>query len=98
MWWIVDVGFSHAFDENNASEAQEKCLHLDCQGTNILYRSLDNCIFGEIINMKTAHEIWFYLNEKYGAASYDIDDELKKEAHEDVELGDCGGLLHLMVK
>jgi hypothetical protein len=34
--------------------------------------------------MKSAHEIWIYLNEKYGAIS-DDDDEPKKEAHEDVE-------------
>jgi hypothetical protein len=62
MWWIVDVGFSHAIDENNATQAQEKCLHLDCQATNIIYRSLDDSIFGEIINKKNAHEIWIYLN------------------------------------
>jgi hypothetical protein len=46
MWWITDVGFSHGIDENNASQALEKCLHLDCQATNIIYRSLDVCIFG----------------------------------------------------
>ena len=34
--------------------------------------------------MKTAHEIWSYLNEKYGTVS-DDDDEPKKEAHECVE-------------
>jgi hypothetical protein len=39
------------------------------------------------MNMKTAHEIWSYLNEKYGTVSddYDEDNEPKKEAHEDVE-------------
>ena len=34
--------------------------------------------------MKTAHEIWSYLNGKYGMVS-DDDDEPMKEAHEDVE-------------
>ena len=34
--------------------------------------------------MKTAHEIWSYLNEKYATVS-DDDDEPKKEAHEDIE-------------
>ncbi|OQU76582.1 hypothetical protein SORBI_3010G169250 [Sorghum bicolor] len=48
-------------------------------------RSLDDCIFGEIIDMKTAHEIWVFLNEKYGAISDDDDDMPKVEAHEDVE-------------
>ena len=36
MWWIVDVGFSHALNEKNSTQAQKKCLHLDCQATNIL--------------------------------------------------------------
>jgi hypothetical protein len=84
MWWMVDVGFSHVLDEENLTQAQEKCLDLDIQATNIMYRSLDDCIFGKIIDMKTAHEIWSYLNEKYGMVS-DDDDEPKKEAHEDVE-------------
>ena len=87
MWWIVDVGFSHALDEDNLTQAQEKCLDLDIQATNIMYRSLHDNIFGEIIDMKTAHEIWSYLNKKYGTVSSDDDDddEPKEEAHECVE-------------
>ena len=81
----VDVGFSHVLDEDNLTQAQEKCLDLDIQATNIMYRSLDDCIFGEITNMKTAHEIWIYLNEKYGMVSDDDDDEPMGEVHEDVE-------------
>ena len=34
--------------------------------------------------MKTAHEIWSYLNEKYGVVS-DDDDKHKREMHEDHE-------------
>jgi hypothetical protein len=86
IWWMVDVGFSHVLDEENLTQAEEKCLDLDIQATNIMYRSLDDCIFGEIINMKTAHEIWNYLNKKYGMVSNDDDDdEPMKEAHECVE-------------
>ncbi|KAG0538085.1 hypothetical protein BDA96_03G204600 [Sorghum bicolor] len=84
IWWMVGVGFSHVLDEDDLTQAQEKCLDLDIQATNIMYRSLDDCIFGEIIDMKTAHEIWVFLNEKYGAISND-DDVRKVEAHEDVE-------------
>ncbi|OQU77777.1 hypothetical protein SORBI_3009G101250 [Sorghum bicolor] len=84
MWWIVDVGFSHMLDEDDLTQAQDKCLDLDIQATNIMYIYLDDCIFGEIIDMKTAHEIWVFLNEKYGAIS-DDNDVLKVEAHEDVE-------------
>ncbi|KAG0525105.1 hypothetical protein BDA96_06G026800 [Sorghum bicolor] len=85
MWWMVDVGFSHVLDEDFLTQAQEKCLDLDIQATNIMYRSLDDCIFGEIIDMKTAHEIWVFLSEKYRAISNDDDDMPKVVAHEDVE-------------
>ena len=83
---MVDGGcsFSHMLNEDNLTQAQEKYLDLNIQATNIMYRSLHDCIFGEIIDMKTSHEIWSYLNEKYGTVSYD-EDEPKKEAHEDVE-------------
>ena len=49
-----------------------------------MYRSLDDSIFGEIIDMKTTNEIWSYLNEKYGTIS-DDEDEPKEEVHESVE-------------
>ena len=84
MWWMVDVDFSHVLDENDLTQAQEKCLDLDTQAIDIMYRSLDDSIFGEIIDMKTAHEIWSYLNEKYGTV-FDDDDEPKKEVHKCVE-------------
>jgi hypothetical protein len=87
---MVDVGFPHVLEEENLTQAQEKCLDLDMQATNITYRSLDDCIFGKIINMKTAHEIWSYLNKKYVMVSNDDDDdddddEPKEETHECVE-------------
>jgi hypothetical protein len=84
MWWMVDVGFSHVLDEENLTQAQEKCLDLNIQATNIMYRSLDDCVFGEIVDMKTAHKVWIHLNEKYGTVSID-DNESKKEMHEVVE-------------
>ena len=49
-----------------------------------MYRSLHDNILGEIMDMKTAHEIWSYLNEKYGTVS-DDEDEPKEEAHQCVE-------------
>ena len=74
-------------DEGNLTQTQEKCLALDIQTTNILFRSLHDCILGEFMDMKTAHEIWSYLNEKYGAASDDDDDDDKPKegVHEDDE-------------
>ena len=52
------------------------------------YQSLSDKIFGEIMYMKTAHDIWLYLDLIYGRVSDDDDDdEPKEEAHEDV--GHC---------
>ena len=73
IWWIVDVGFSHAIDRKDATQAQKKCLHLNCQATNIFYQSMKDNIFGEIMDMKSAYEIWIYLNGKYGMVSNDDD-------------------------
>ncbi|KAG0543007.1 hypothetical protein BDA96_02G152800, partial [Sorghum bicolor] len=84
MWWIVDVCFSCAIDKKVATQAQKKCLHLDCQATNIFYSSMKDNIFGEIMDMKSAHEIWVFLNEKYGAISKE-DDVPKVDTNEDVE-------------
>ncbi|KAG0514191.1 hypothetical protein BDA96_10G169200 [Sorghum bicolor] len=84
MWWMVDVGFSHVLDEENLTQAQEKCLHLDYQATNIFYSSMKDNIFGEIMDMKSAHEIWSYLNKKYGAITEE-DHVPKVDAREDVE-------------
>ena len=79
MWWIVDVGFSHVLDEKNATQAQKKCLHLDCQATNIFYQSMKYNIFGEIMGMTSAHDIWLYLNLIFGRVSDDDNDETKEE-------------------
>jgi hypothetical protein len=87
MWWIIDVGFSCAIGRKVATQAQKKYLHLDCQATNFFYQSMDDGIFREIMDFKSAHEIWVYLKEKYGAITDDDDDDVKpkEEAHECVE-------------
>ena len=79
------MGFSHAINRKDATQAQKKCLHLDCQAPNIIYQSLSDKIFGEIMYMKTAHDIWLYLNLIYGSVSNDDDKGTKEEAHECVE-------------
>ena len=43
-------------DEKNLTQTQEKCLDLDIQATNIMYRSLDDCIFGEIFMVQDMSE------------------------------------------
>jgi hypothetical protein len=85
MWWIVDVGFSHAI---------ERTMQLKCKRNayisiaKLLTSFIDLWMIaylGEVINKKNAHEIWIYLNEKYGMVSDDKDGEAKEEVYEDVK-------------
>jgi hypothetical protein len=46
---------------------------------------MDDSIFGEIMDMKSTHEIWIYLNEKYGVVCNDDDEATKEETHECIE-------------
>jgi hypothetical protein len=46
---------------------------------------MKDSIFGEFMDMKSAHEIWIYLNEKYGVVPNDDDDDHKEKVHECVE-------------
>ena len=52
------MDFSYALDEKNATKVQKKCLHLDYQATNIFFQSMDDSIFSEMMDLKSAHEIW----------------------------------------
>jgi hypothetical protein len=83
------VGFSHALNVKNATQAQKKCLHLDCQATNIFYQSMSDKIFGEIMYMKTAHDIWLYLNLIYGTVCNNDNDECVEHCHNSVIVEDC---------
>ncbi|KAG0550001.1 hypothetical protein BDA96_01G302400 [Sorghum bicolor] len=56
MWWMVDVVFSHVLDEENLTQAQEKCLHLDYQATNIFYSSMKDNIFEDDVPKVDARE------------------------------------------
>ena len=88
MWWLVDVGLSFAIDRKNATSSQSNCLYLDHQATNVFYRSIDSNIYNEIWELKSAHEIWMFLNEKYGGIpndDEDIGEHKNVDAHEGVE-------------
>lgn len=65
IWWIVDVGFSHALDDHAPTSGQDKCLHLDAQATNALFCGLSDDMFNEVCNLKSAHAMWVKLKEKY---------------------------------
>ena len=56
MWWMVDVGFSHVLDEENLTPTQEKCLDLNIQSTNILFRYLHNAFcYPQVSSLRFEH-------------------------------------------
>src|SRR5579859_3364716 len=63
IWWIVDVGFSHALDDNAPTNAQGKCVHLDAQATNALFSALSVDVFYKVCNLKSAHECGLNFKE-----------------------------------
>jgi hypothetical protein len=40
VWWIVDVGFSHALEDCPQTQMQEKCIYLKAHASNALSSAL----------------------------------------------------------
>src|SRR5579883_1400904 len=73
IWWIVDVGFSHALDDDAPTNAQEKCLHLDVQATNVLFSALSVDVFYKVCNLKSVHDMWIELQRLYEESTTSVD-------------------------
>jgi hypothetical protein len=48
VWWMVDVGISHALEDCPQTQAQEKCLYLEAHTSNVLSSVLSAEIKDEI--------------------------------------------------
>jgi hypothetical protein len=44
VWWLVDVGFSHALEDCSQTQAQEKCLYLEVHASKHLSSALSSKI------------------------------------------------------
>jgi hypothetical protein len=51
VWCMVDVGFSHAFEDCPQTQAQEKCLYLEAHASEALPSALSAEVEG-IIDME----------------------------------------------
>jgi hypothetical protein len=40
VWWMVDIGFSHALQDCPQTQAQKKCLYLEAHTCNALSSAL----------------------------------------------------------
>jgi hypothetical protein len=73
VWWMVDVGFSHALDDCPETQAQEKCIYLKANASKALYSALstevDDIIKMEYGLLKSANLPWKALEQRYGSTN-----------------------------
>jgi hypothetical protein len=73
VWWMVDVGLSHALEDCPQTQAQKKCLYLEAHAANVLSSDLSAEIKDEI-EMKydwpeRANLVWKMLEQIYGSSN-----------------------------
>jgi len=73
VWWMVDVGFSHALEDCPQTQAQEKCLYLEAHAFNALSSALSAEV-KDMIEMEygfpeSANLLWKALREIYGSSN-----------------------------
>jgi hypothetical protein len=71
VWWMVDVGLSHALEDCLQTQAQKKCLYLKAHTSNALSSILSAEIKDEIEMeyglLERGNLLWKVLEEMYGS-------------------------------
>jgi hypothetical protein len=69
VWWMVDVGISHALEDCPQTQAQKKCLYLEAHASNGLSSALSAKIKDEIKMEygwpERANLLWKVLEQMY---------------------------------
>jgi hypothetical protein len=73
VWWMVDVGLSHALEDCPQIQAQKKCLHLEAHTSNALSSVLSVEMKDEIKMeyglLERASLLWKVLEQMYGSSN-----------------------------
>jgi hypothetical protein len=73
VWWMVDVGLSHALEDCPQTQAQKKCLYLKAHTSNGLSSALSAEIKDDIEIEYGWHEranlLWKVLEQIYGSSN-----------------------------
>jgi hypothetical protein len=73
VWWMVDVGLSHALEDCPQSQAQKKCLYLEAHVSNGLSSALSAEIKDEVKMDYVCHEranlLWMVLEQMHGSSN-----------------------------
>jgi hypothetical protein len=73
VWWMVDVGLSHALENCPQTQAQKKCLYLKAHTSNGLSSALSAEIKDEVEMecgwLERANLLWKVLEQMYGSSN-----------------------------
>jgi hypothetical protein len=73
VWWMVDIGFSHALEDCPQTQAQEKCLYLEAQSSNALSSALsaelEDMIKIEYGLLERANLLWNMLEQMFSSSN-----------------------------
>jgi hypothetical protein len=73
VWWMVDVGLSHALDDCLQTQAQKKCIYLEAHTSNSLSSALSAEIKDEIELeygwSERVNLLWRVLEQIYGSSN-----------------------------
>jgi hypothetical protein len=73
VWWMVDIGISHALEDCPQTQAQKKCLYLEAHASNALSSALSAEIKIEVKMEygwpERANILWKVLEQMYGSCN-----------------------------
>jgi hypothetical protein len=73
VWWMVDLGFSHALQDYPQTQAQEKCLYLKAHASKILSSALsakvENKIKMEYGLLESENLLWKAHEQMYDSSN-----------------------------
>jgi hypothetical protein len=71
VWWMVDIGLSHALEDCPQTQVQKKCLFLKVHASNALSSALSAEIKNEVEMeygwAERANLLWKVLEKMYGS-------------------------------
>jgi hypothetical protein len=69
IWWMVDVGISHALEDCPQTQAQKKCLYLKAHASNALSSalSLKDEVEMEYGLLERANLLWKVVDQMFGS-------------------------------
>jgi hypothetical protein len=73
VWWMVDIGFSHALEDCPQTQVQNKCIYLEAHASNalssVLSAEVKDIIEIEYGLLESANLLWKALEQMFGSSN-----------------------------